>query len=111
MEKSLFDEVSEVIAKAPNFGYYNTTNLHNPELKECQEKAKTQDEIVLAFFQKYEGSNWSPDEVHRYLKLPRVPLTSIRRAISNLEHSGRLVKTGNQRIGSFGRKTNCWKIK
>ena len=107
---NLFEQIPDLVAKAPRFGYFNTTRLTNPELAECKEKAQSQTEVVLRFFQRHEGTNFSPEEVHRYLKLPRVPLTSIRRAITNLEHLGKLVKTGNQRIGSYGRKTNCWRL-
>jgi hypothetical protein len=53
--KNIFDQMDEVISKFPNYGYYNTTNLHSPELKECQDKAKSQTEEVLRFFQKHEG--------------------------------------------------------
>ena len=109
-EKSLFDEVSEVIEKAPHFGYFNTTNLHNPELKECKLKAKSQTEAVLKFFQRHEGTNFNAWETWKYMKLRNVPITSIRRAITCLIDAGKLVETGNLRIGNYGRKCRCYRL-
>ncbi len=112
MENTLFDEVSEVIEKAPNFGrYFNTTGLKNPELAEVQQKTKSQTEAVLAFFQRHEGVTFSAWETWKYMKLKNVPITSIRRAISDLERAGKLVETGNLRIGNYGRKCKCWRLK
>ena len=110
--KTLFDEVSEVIEKAPNFGhYFNTTGLKNPELNECKEKAKSQDELVLAFFQRHEGVNFNWEEVYRYMKLPGVPDSSIKRAISDLKEAGNIVWSGNWRKSRYGRRCRCWKLK
>ena len=39
------------------------------------------------------------------------PLTSIRRAITNLEKKGKLEKTDIQKEGMYGKKTFCWVFK
>jgi len=109
--ENLFDQIPDVVAKAPRFGYFNTTRLKNPELQECKEKAQSQTEAVLKFFQKYGEYNWNCWEVFKYLKLKNVPITSIRRSITVLTQAGKLVETGNMRVGSYGRKCKCYKLK
>jgi len=110
-EQSLFDQIPDVVDKAPRFGYFNTTRLTNPELQECKEKAQSQTEAVLHFFQKHPGYNWSAWEVWKYMKLRNVPITSIRRAITDLVDNKKLVETGNLRIGVYGRRCKCFKLK
>ena len=111
MEKTLFEIIPEVVNKAPNFGYYNTTALRGPELAEVQQKTKSQTEAVLAFFQRHEGVTFSAWETWKYMKLKNVPITSIRRAITDLVDAGNLVETGNLRIGNYGRKCKVWRLK
>ena len=41
-------------------------------------------------------------------KYKNVPLTSIRRAITNLETEGLLEKTNIQKPGVYGKKNHCW---
>jgi len=41
----------------------------------------------------------------------QTPLTSIRRAITDLTNRNRLVKTDKKVLGSAGRKTYTWKLK
>lgn len=110
-EQTLFQQIPDVVAKAPNFGYFNTTGLQNPELNECREKAQSQTEAVLRFFQRHEGANFSAWEVWKYMKLKNVPITSIRRALTDLEKAGKIVETGNLRIGQYGRRCKVWKLK
>lgn len=110
-EQSLFDQIPAVVAKAPNFGYFNTTRLSGPELADCKVKAISQTQAVLRFFQRHDTMNFSCWEVWKYMKLRNVPITSIRRAISCLADDNKLVETGNLRIGSYGRKCRCWKLK
>jgi hypothetical protein len=41
----------------------------------------------------------------------QTPLTSIRRAITDLTNRDRLVKTDKKVLGSAGRKTYTWRLK
>ena len=110
-EQTLFDQIPEVVRNAPNFGYFNTTNLHNPELQECKRKAQSQDALVLKFFERHAEMNFNCWEVWKYMKLRNVPITSIRRAITCLVDAKKLIETGNLRVGVYGRKCRCWKLK
>lgn len=89
--------------------YYNTTNEKGEKLKEYQAKALTQKEMITRHFLKNKGKEFSPSEVWQKLFDIFTPITSIRRAISDLTDEGILVKTQNQKKGLFGRKEHTWK--
>ena len=89
--------------------FYNTTHETNPELKQYRESAETQDQAVLKIFEDNQYTAFTPSEVHRTFG-PTVPITSIRRALTNLTQAGKLVKTNAKRQGPYGRYEYCWKI-
>ena len=109
--ENLFDQIPDLVHKHPDFGYFNSTNLHNPELAECKQKAQSQTESVLKFFQRYSDHNFNWEEVYRYMKLKGVPEWSVKRAISDLqsEKIGLIKFSGNYRRSSYGRKCRCYK--
>ncbi len=89
--------------------YYNTTNETGETLALSNKKAKFQDEIILDFFIKNKNFAYTPEEVHRSVfGFKDVPLTSTRRAISNLTEAGHLLKTETKRIGMYGKAQHCW---
>lgn len=90
--------------------YHNTTNSRGPELARYEREAATQDEAVAAVYRKHAPFGLSPSQCHRALGT-QAPLTSIRRAITNLAKAGVLVKTGDQVRGQYGRPEHRWKLK
>ena len=96
--------------------YYNTTNEISLNLKNNIRKAKKQNEIVLAMFQKNFNYEYTPETMEFDLKDQKLihektPLTSIRRAFTDLKNEGYIVKTKNKHIGNFGRFSYRWKLK
>ncbi len=89
--------------------FYNTTHERGDTLQTYRSKAETQQEAVLEVFVK-EGVSLTPFEVLRLSGL-NCPVTSIRRAISDLEKKGMIVKSMYRRSGEFGRMNNTWKLK
>lgn len=90
-------------------GYYNTTRLAGADLADAEAKALTQEERIEALFNGMpDGWTASPEDVHRKVG-GRSPLTSTRRAMTNLTRRGVLVKTDNQREGQYGRPVYLWK--
>jgi hypothetical protein len=90
--------------------YYNTTQLTGAELIERKVKAKSQQEIVYAFFKQHPMQMFTPAEVHFKTQM-QCPLTSIRRCITNLENDGYLLKTNQKQIGNYGVPNFMWKLK
>ena len=91
--------------------YFNTTNEKGEQLKLYQEKAKSQDERILTYFKVSPKICWSPSQVWRWLFKESVPLTSVRRSITNLTSEGYLIQTEETREGIYGRKERTWKLK
>lgn len=90
--------------------FYNTNSETGSELKSSINKSKHQEEIILAFFKKHPDKEFTPFEVQEAVGLDGVPITSIRRAITNLTDDGRLEKTDTQRKGVYGKKNFCWRL-
>ena len=99
--------------------YYNTNNEIGTELMKSQEKAKSQDELVLIFFKNHDQLGVTPERVLRHFQIleplssdkwAKTPLTSIRRSFSNLHKRGLIEKTGRKIEGDFGKQINVWKL-
>jgi hypothetical protein len=90
--------------------YHNTTNQSGSTLKEYTEKAKSQDEIILELYKKHK--RLSPSRVFVLMQgIAPAPITSFRRAISNLTKDGKLVKTNETVLGIYKRPEYVWEIK
>lgn len=90
--------------------FYNTIEASGQQLIDFEQKAQTQEELILSCFKQYNKTDVTPDEVQDLLRLFNTPITSIRRAITNLTKQGKLIKTTNQRKGRYGKMTYAWKI-
>jgi len=67
---------------------------------------RTQENVILECFRTAKEP-LSPSMVHFLTKL-KCPITSIRRAMSDLTKSGSLKKTPKYTIGKFGKKEHLW---
>jgi hypothetical protein len=91
--------------------YFNTNQENGEVLKESRNSANRQENLIYAFFQKNFREAFSPEDI--YLKVYNesvVPLTSVRRAITNLTKKGKLFKTNIQVQGMYGKKISLWKL-
>jgi hypothetical protein len=91
--------------------YFNT-NCETGEIL-CYSETQTehQEDVVLWFFRRYPTLLFTPEEVHTAtLIVTGAPLTSTRRAITNLTQRGLLEKTDTLRRGSYGKMTHTWKL-
>lgn len=88
--------------------FFNTTEACGEELQQYTKKASTQDEVVEAYYLAFLTAA-SPEQVwlHCY-KDTSVPLTSVRRSVSNLEKAGKLMKNNEKVTGIYGRPVNKW---
>lgn len=95
--------------------FHNSLGLSGTDLKLAEGKARAQEDIVYTFFKTHWRSSYPPSRVHRMLVLSEkikatVPVTSIRRAISNLTNSGKLSMTKKMVDGPLGKPEHTWKL-
>ena len=89
--------------------YYNTTHSTSPELGRFESQAKRQESWVLEKFSSYGTVRMSPSTIHKGAP-KNWPLTSIRRAMTNLTNQGKLIKTDTQARGPYGRPEYLWTL-
>jgi hypothetical protein len=95
--------------------FYNTINLSGIELFEAERSAQSQEDKILLFFQNNPG-NYSPSKIHEILVVNKIihrltPITSIRRAITNLTNNSQLLMTEEMKEGPLGKPEHQWRIK
>ena len=88
--------------------FYNTIGENLDELSHSIAKCKTLEAKILKCFDYYETS-LSPSMVLNMTKL-RCPITSIRRAMTNLSNEGKLVKTNKKVKGLYGKQEHLWRL-
>ncbi len=92
--------------------YHVTTNLTDAQRDLFTEAAASQEERVLAFFQANPAKAFSPSDVWKALFSTNVPLTSVRRCVTNLANEGKLVKINNAtKPGPYARPEHLWRVK
>lgn len=87
--------------------YYNTTNLMGSALRHEQDNTDTQEEAVMKFFNRHPAGKYLATDVYHHLVTSgkisdRVPLISIRRAITNLKKVGKIQKLNDKAVGAHG---------
>lgn len=90
--------------------HYNTTALRDGVLKACWAKAETQDAKILAFFKRNTNKRFTPWQVHSFLFSIATPITSVRRAMTDLTKAGKLVKTTGKKRGQYGELCYLWEL-
>jgi hypothetical protein len=90
--------------------FFNTTREKGRRLLGYRVRAASQQDQILHFFLDHPGVGYTPSAIHHRLFGPSTPLTSIRRAISNLTQERKLVKTGRKVQGVYGRPEHQWKL-
>lgn len=92
--------------------YYNTTQLQGEALKKAVSDASRQEDAIMLVYKNTEKA-YSPSQMLTIMQRAgrNWPITSIRRAITNLEQSNKLTKTNNMVTGMFGKPEGQWRIK
>ena len=83
--------------------YFNSTNQNEDFVKKQKTKNKTQEQKVLDLFKK--GGRFTASEIYNLWSVnyaKNIPLTSIRRAMSNLQYDRHITKTKDTKIGIYG---------
>ena len=91
--------------------YYNTNKETGETLKTSERKAVSQEQAIYNFMIDGKSTYYSPSAILLYLFGNRVPITSVRRGMTNLTNQGKLEKTDTMVMGQYGKMEHCWKIK
>lgn len=92
--------------------YYNTTHLSGDELKDRTKKSESQKDIILRFFKSNPFGKFTPFDIHSALGFNKnnTPITSVRRAMSDLGKEKEITNTGEKSIGLFGASNYKWTL-
>ena len=88
--------------------FFNTIDENPDELAKSQAQALTQEQVIMKCFNQYEKP-LSPSMVLSISGL-KCPITSIRRAMTNLSDNGKLEKTKEFVMGNYGKKEHLWQL-
>lgn len=99
--------------------FYNTNEEKGTTLKQSQDKAKTQDQMVLWYFRNHDQLGVTPERCLRHFQIMEMlseskwhntPITSIRRSFTNLKKQGYIYKTDYKIKGDFNKHIHVWKL-
>jgi hypothetical protein len=88
--------------------FFNTIEETGQNLVQSTKKAKNQQDIIYRYFVQT-NRPLSPSMVLNELDL-NCPITSIRRAITNLTDSGKIIKTNQYVKGNYGKLEHLWEL-
>ena len=88
--------------------YYNTNNEEGANLLRSRMNTQKQEDVIYLLFNGNDV-HLSPDMI-KTLLVQDYPITSIRRALTNLTDKGLLKKTNEMVMGKYGKKTHTWKL-
>lgn len=94
--------------------FFNTINFSGKDLENQNAKCLKQEDLILALFRANPDKKLSPSQVHSiFVKKYQIypPITSIRRAITNLTGRMDLIKMSKEDMipGPFSLPENTWK--
>ena len=95
--------------------FYNTVHSEGQTLLNFEEKAEKQTDKVLHFFELNKYNAFTPFEVQKWMNLQGFvyPITSIRRAITDLTEEGKLEKKSVKEMKTeiYGKPNHTWQFK
>ena len=97
--------------------YYNTNRISSEQLNLYNRQAESQEEQIFSIFWECEPKPFTPSEIMNELNFRRTkeeqhpyPITSIRRAMTDLTKDGKLVKMNKVTVGPYGKSEHYWKL-
>lgn len=91
--------------------YFNTTHIRGQKLVEYEAITIDQEAMIAELFRRNREVELTPEDVFQHHPgFRQVPITSVRRAFTNLKDTGVIEKTDNQVDGMYGRPVYTWKL-
>lgn len=89
--------------------YFNTNNEKGEVLEESNRRAESQENRIYRFFRDNPTVELTPFELKARIRM-RSPITSIRRALTELTNKKKLIKTDTMKKGDYGKNCHCWRL-
>ena len=91
--------------------YYNTNKLSGKDLETAINKAKSQEKQIELFMKANSSKGFTPHDIqYKFIDYDIIyPITSIRRALTNLTNDNILIKSDKMVIGDYGSPNHTWK--
>jgi hypothetical protein len=90
--------------------YYDTNKESGNVLSKSRSQARTQQHKIMDFFRAHPYDLFAPHEINDKVFLWDIPLTSVRRAMTNLADDGKLKKTNYMKRGIYNKKVHTWRL-
>lgn len=93
--------------------FYNTIDLTGQELQKAKAETLKQEELIATIFKRNSDKAISPSQILQVVNSHyglNWPITSIRRAITNLTDKDTLVKLKTIENGIYGKPEHQWKF-
>lgn len=91
--------------------HYNTTNETGQLLADFNAKAQSQEDKIISYLKsKNKNFTTTSSKLLRNVFDYKIPITSVRRSVSNLISSNKLQYTGSKINGMYGRPERVFKL-
>ena len=90
--------------------FFNTINHSGKALIQRKKRALSLQHKILQLFERNPSYQLTPFEVSDIMQLS-VPITSYRRAMTNLTKDDKLEKLKNKKLGIYGEPNHLWTLK
>jgi len=91
--------------------FHNTINQSGNDLVKSKRDANRQQDIIYDFFKLNPDKEFTPFEILDLVYPNSItPVTSVRRAMTNLTEEKHLIQTATMKQGPYGKPNHCWKL-
>lgn len=91
--------------------HYNTTHETGQQLALYESRTLSQSKRILQYMRQRPGQGFTPEQIKRIVFREQIaPITSVRRALTDLTSQGFLIKTDQKMMGGWGRPQYKWTI-
>lgn len=90
--------------------FYNTIKLSGADLQLARDNSKSQEDFIKFIFKNQPDLEITPSQMLELFG-KNIPLTSVRRALTNLTNENFLEKTEIMTEGLYGKPEHIWRLK
>lgn len=88
--------------------YHQTNAVSQTQLVDYETKARRQEDLIISILRRHPAKVQNAEDLMLHFG-NNVPITSVRRALTNLANEGTIEKCG-QGVGAYGRPINLYRL-